>query len=103
MDQYHYTEAKSDKLGEGTYGTVFKAVDRETGRRVAVKKAKLEVSTVEKHRTISFGVEKSGCGIFGADFWYGNQVSVDEGIPCTVIREVALLKVAGQAGNNVVK
>lgn len=43
MDQYHYTEAKSDKLGEGTYGTVFKAVDRETGRRVAVKKAKLEV------------------------------------------------------------
>lgn len=60
------------------------------------------------------GTRRSACGLDALGVWFygvlivrggwgGNQVSVDEGIPCTVIREVALLKVAGQAGNNVVK
>ena len=56
MDRYE----KLDKLGEGTYGTVYKAKDKETKDFFALKKISLE--------------------------------SVDEGLPSTAIREVALLK-----------
>jgi len=51
---------KIDKLGEGTYGIVYKAVDQETGQIVALKRIRLE--------------------------------SEDEGVPCTAIREISLLK-----------
>lgn len=43
MDAYEYGEGCRNKLGEGTYGTVFKAIEKETGRAVAIKKAKLDV------------------------------------------------------------
>lgn len=43
MEAYEYGEGCRSKLGEGTYGTVFKAIEKETGRTVAIKKAKLEV------------------------------------------------------------
>jgi serine/threonine protein kinase len=33
---------KLNKLGEGTYGTVFKAKNRETGEIVALKKVRLD-------------------------------------------------------------
>jgi serine/threonine protein kinase len=33
---------RQSKLGEGTYGTVYKAKDRNTGEIVALKKIKLE-------------------------------------------------------------
>merc|ERR1712023_512560 len=56
MDKYR----KIDKLGEGTYGIVYKARNRETDDIVALKRIRLE--------------------------------SVDEGIPCTAIREISLLK-----------
>lgn len=39
MDQYD----KLEKIGEGTYGKVYKARDRRTGRLVALKKTRLEV------------------------------------------------------------
>jgi len=33
---------KLDKLGEGTYGVVYKAINQETGETVAIKKIRLE-------------------------------------------------------------
>lgn len=51
---------KIDKLGEGTYGVVYKAKNRESDEIVALKRIRLE--------------------------------SEDEGVPCTAIREISLLK-----------
>eukprot|EP01103_Thecamoeba_quadrilineata_P015570 TRINITY_DN4963_c0_g2_i1.p1 TRINITY_DN4963_c0_g2~~TRINITY_DN4963_c0_g2_i1.p1 ORF type:complete len:292 (+),score=35.35 TRINITY_DN4963_c0_g2_i1:42-917(+) len=51
---------KIDKIGEGTYGIVYKAKNRESGEIVALKRIRLE--------------------------------SEDEGVPCTAIREISLLK-----------
>eukprot|EP00124_Ichthyophonus_hoferi_P005780 Ihof_evm1s951 gene=Ihof_evmTU1s951 len=56
MDKY----SKISKLGEGTYGVVYKAQNRETGDVVALKRIRLD--------------------------------SEDEGVPCTAIREISLLK-----------
>jgi len=56
MEKYQ----KIDKLGEGTYGIVYKAKNRETGEIVALKRIRLD--------------------------------SEDEGVPCTAIREISLLK-----------
>lgn len=39
MDRYE----KLEKIGEGTYGKVYKARDKETGKLVALKKTRLEV------------------------------------------------------------
>ncbi|KAG0238278.1 Cyclin-dependent kinase catalytic subunit, partial [Mortierella sp. GBA43] len=55
-DAYH----KEEKIGEGTYGVVYKAIEKATGRVVAMKKIRLE--------------------------------NEDEGVPCTAIREISLLK-----------
>ena len=38
MDQFQ----KIEKIGEGTYGIVYKAKDKETGKLVALKKIRLE-------------------------------------------------------------
>ena len=39
MDQYE----KLEKIGEGTYGKVYKAREKNTGKLVALKKTRLEV------------------------------------------------------------
>lgn len=57
------------KIGEGTYGVVYKALDQQTQQVVALKQIRLD-----------------------------NQ---DEGVPCTAIREIALLK--GLRHPNIVK
>eukprot|EP01137_Pigoraptor_chileana_P026615 Opistho-2@8188 len=56
MDRYE----KIEKLGEGTYGVVYKAQNQETGDIVALKSIRLD--------------------------------SEEEGVPCTAIREISLLK-----------
>ncbi|KAI9355940.1 protein serine/threonine kinase [Zopfochytrium polystomum] len=56
MDKYQ----KIEKLGEGTYGIVYKAQNRETGDIVALKRIRLD--------------------------------NEEEGVPCTAIREISLLK-----------
>jgi len=56
MEKY----TKIEKLGEGTYGIVYKAKNRESGDIVALKRIRLD--------------------------------SEDEGVPCTAIREISLLK-----------
>ena len=37
---------KIDKIGEGTYGIVYKAKNRSTGRLVALKKIRLETEVI---------------------------------------------------------
>lgn len=56
MEKY----SKVSKLGEGTYGVVYKARNKDTGEIVALKRIRLD--------------------------------SIDEGVPCTAIREISLLK-----------
>ncbi|KAJ1924668.1 cyclin-dependent kinase 5 [Tieghemiomyces parasiticus] len=56
MEKYQ----KIEKLGEGTYGVVYKAQNRETGEVVALKRIRLD--------------------------------NEEEGVPCTAIREISLLK-----------
>eukprot|EP00126_Sphaerothecum_destruens_P011382 Sdes_comp20908_c0_seq1m18140 len=56
MEKYQ----KIEKLGEGTYGIVYKAQNRENGEIVALKRIRLD--------------------------------SEEEGVPCTAIREISLLK-----------
>ncbi|KAJ3200764.1 cyclin-dependent kinase 5 [Entophlyctis luteolus] len=56
MEKYQ----KIEKLGEGTYGIVYKAQNRDTDDIVALKRIRLE--------------------------------NEDEGVPCTAIREISLLK-----------
>ncbi|KAJ9455526.1 Cell division protein kinase 2-like protein CRK1 [Diplonema papillatum] len=58
MSSAKYT--KLDKIGEGTYGVVYKAKDKQTGDLVALKRMRLEQE--------------------------------DEGIPCSALREILLLK-----------
>lgn len=57
MDQRY---SKIEKLGEGTYGVVYKAQNRDSGEIVALKRIRLD--------------------------------SEEEGVPCTAIREISLLK-----------
>jgi len=56
MDRYY----KIEKIGEGTYGVVYKAKNKENGQSVALKRMRLD--------------------------------SEEEGVPCTAIREISLLK-----------
>jgi cyclin-dependent kinase 10 len=55
--------AKGDKLGEGTYGSVYRATDKRTGAAVALKRLKLSGAGFER-----------------------------EGMPLTALREISLLR-----------
>ncbi|KAI7862859.1 kinase-like domain-containing protein [Spinellus fusiger] len=60
QDEDALRQVKIEKLGEGTYGIVYKAQNRETNEVVALKRIRLD--------------------------------NEEEGVPCTAIREISLLK-----------
>ena len=72
---------KIDKIGEGTYGIVYKAKNRSTGRLVALKKIRLETE-VRQLDTLPL---KFYNRIYKTDY-------KAEGVPSTAIREISLLK-----------
>ena len=72
---------KIDKIGEGTYGIVYKAKNRSTGRLVALKKIRLETE-VRQLDTLPIKFHNR---IYKTDY-------KAEGVPSTAIREISLLK-----------
>ena len=68
MSKYKYDKIK-DKLGEGTYGVVFKATNINNGE-VSVSKLTLQTVAIKMIK-----LEKE-----------------DDGVPSTAIREISLLK-----------
>lgn len=51
---------KLEKIGEGTYGKVYKAKDRTTNRLVALKKTRLEVRARETFHSARAGGNPAG-------------------------------------------
>ncbi len=58
MAQENYE--KIEKVGEGTYGKVYKAKDRTTNRLVALKKTRLEVRARETSDSARAGSNPAG-------------------------------------------
>jgi serine/threonine protein kinase len=72
LDNYE----QSEKIGEGTYGVVYKATQKSTRLTVAMKKIRLET-------------EEEGTSNFG-EFADVNLIPI--GVPSTAIREISLLR-----------
>lgn len=92
MDQYE----KLEKIGEGTYGKVYKAREKNTGKLVALKKTRLEV----RASLLSVRCCTGNPGPV-QDLAVVVQME-EEGVPSTALREVSLLQVLNES-NHVVK
>ncbi len=114
MDQYE----KLEKIGEGTYGKVYKARDKASGKLVALKKTRLEVRCACALGG-GRGVGVRGCwraetrgpdaaamdalAHTGRDTSLASHKQMDEeGVPSTTLREISLLKMLSSS-NHIVK
>ncbi len=81
MDNYEHLE----KIGEGTYGVVYKARDRRRSNGIAANKSE----------SIRDGINETKNAMMGTDIVALKKIIIDEddeGVPSTAIREIALLK-----------
>lgn len=98
-----------EKIGEGTYGKVYKAKDTTNNKLVALKKTRLEVSGQGSlgrglQRTY-WGKDMRSCLRYGqakhADPFLHVQME-EEGVPSTTLREISLLQMLSES-NHIVK
>jgi cyclin-dependent kinase len=102
MDQYE----KLEKIGEGTYGKVYKAREKNSGKIVALKKTRLEVCCAAQ---LLFRLLPDGFSPCNRLHVRGTALTPrtpsqmeEEGVPSTALREVSLLKMLSES-NHVVK
>jgi cyclin-dependent kinase len=92
---------KIEKVGEGTYGKVYKAKDLNTGKLVALKKTRLEVRW-----QLAGGGSLLPCLILlsSADsaVMASDMQMEEEGVPSTTLREISLLQMLSES-NHIVK
>ena len=94
MDAYE----KLEKVGEGTYGKVYKAKDRNTGALVALKKTRLEVQLHTESST-----DQTNLNAAQSLDERGSFAQMEtEGVPSTALREISLLQVLSES-NHIVK
>lgn len=110
QDQYE----KLEKIGEGTYGKVYKARDKNTGKIVALKKTRLEVCSAPLHARappkpnwpppalLSPFNCSSSHRVAQLNRRMHHLQMEEEGVPSTALREVSLLQMLNES-NHVVK
>lgn len=112
---------KIEKIGEGTYGKVYKAKDKTNGTLVALKKTRLEVCCCQLRLVECWSCDVAQacsawcpCGTHSKPTYehYGPSTNSkwfchclqmeEEGVPSTTLREVSLLKMLSES-NHIVK